>query len=246
MRYADSLLAPGETIILRERQHPFAILLDSRRALIAFGVAIVALVLAALLRSNQQVSNVLSIVGLIALAIGVILFAFNVWQWYAQDYLVTNRRLLKVDGVINKTAADSSLEKINDAVLRQGLWGRLFNYGDLEIMTAAEEGTIDDYHMLHRAPHFKKTMVSQKHELEMQLGGRAPSPPMMATSAVPTMTAASAPTTAMPVPGGGVSSDVDTPEEITEALARLADLRDRGVISPAEYEAKKAELLTRL
>jgi hypothetical protein len=35
-------------------------------------------------------------------------------------------------------------------------------------------------------------------------------------------------------------------DEITETLHRLADLRDRGAISAAEYEAKKAELLERL
>ncbi len=29
-------------------------------------------------------------------------------------------------------------------------------------------------------------------------------------------------------------------------LSELADLRDRGTITPAEYEAKKAELLSRL
>jgi hypothetical protein len=37
-----------------------------------------------------------------------------------------------------------------------------------------------------------------------------------------------------------------TSEEITEALGDLADLRDRGAISPDEYEAKKQELLGRL
>ena len=35
-------------------------------------------------------------------------------------------------------------------------------------------------------------------------------------------------------------------DEVTRALACLADLRDRGAISPEEYEAKKAELLARL
>ena len=33
---------------------------------------------------------------------------------------------------------------------------------------------------------------------------------------------------------------IDTSEEVTQALARLADLRDRGAITPEEYEAKKA------
>jgi hypothetical protein len=35
-------------------------------------------------------------------------------------------------------------------------------------------------------------------------------------------------------------------DDVTRTLASLADLRDRGAISPEEYEAKKAELLRRL
>ena len=42
--------------------------------------------------------------------------------------------------------------------------------------------------------------------------------------------------------GGGVPR----PPSITDQIAALADLRDRGAISPAEYEAKKAQLLDRL
>ena len=38
----------------------------------------------------------------------------------------------------------------------------------------------------------------------------------------------------------------DDADEVTDTLSRLADLRDRGAISPEEYEAKKAELLGRL
>jgi hypothetical protein len=37
-----------------------------------------------------------------------------------------------------------------------------------------------------------------------------------------------------------------TPAEVTQTLAGLADLRDRGAITPEEYEAKKADLLSRL
>jgi predicted Zn-dependent peptidase len=39
---------------------------------------------------------------------------------------------------------------------------------------------------------------------------------------------------------------IDTSEEVAQALARLADLRDRGAITPEEFETKKAELLSRL
>ena len=37
-----------------------------------------------------------------------------------------------------------------------------------------------------------------------------------------------------------------TPAEVTQTLNGLADLRDRGAITPEEYEAKKADLLRRL
>ena len=43
--------------------------------------------------------------------------------------------------------------------------------------------------------------------------------------------------------GAPKSSSAD---EVTATLAKLADLRDKGAITPAEYEAKKAELLGRL
>jgi len=35
-------------------------------------------------------------------------------------------------------------------------------------------------------------------------------------------------------------------QSVTDQIAALADLRDRGAISPGEYEAKKAQLLDRL
>ena len=35
-------------------------------------------------------------------------------------------------------------------------------------------------------------------------------------------------------------------DEVTRTLGALADLRDRGAITPEEYEAKKRELLARL
>jgi membrane protein YdbS with pleckstrin-like domain len=42
--------------------------------------------------------------------------------------------------------------------------------------------------------------------------------------------------------GGGAPR----PPSVTDQIAALADLLDRGAISPAEYEAKKAQLLDRL
>ena len=37
----------------------------------------------------------------------------------------------------------------------------------------------------------------------------------------------------------GATPEIDTPDEVTAALSRLADLRDRGAISPEDYEAEE-------
>jgi uncharacterized membrane protein YdbT with pleckstrin-like domain len=142
------------------------------------------------------------------------------FTWRAQEYLITNRRVLKVEGLIDKKSGDSSLDKINDAVLSQGLVARILKYGDLEIMTAAEEA-VDHYEMLAHAVDFKKAMLDAKHKLEY--GG--------------TRTSASARSA-----GHGPSPS----DDVEAALDRLAALRDKGKITQADYERKKADLLDKM
>ena len=65
--------------------------------------------------------------------------------------MVTNRRVMKVEGILKKRSADSSLEKINDAVLEQSVLGRMLGYGDLDILTANEQ-SVDRLRMLVAGP----------------------------------------------------------------------------------------------
>ncbi len=222
-RYADSLLSDGERIALRSRQHWLATVIDGRLAwatLIAAG----ALIVLRLQMSGDGVGKqVLGYVILAVLVVAIGMLAKLYWSWYAEDYIVTNRRVLKVEGILNKRSADSSLEKINDAVLEQNLFGRIFGYGDLDILTAAET-SVDRYRMLDQAPRFKKVMLDQKHRLEAELV-RLPSPPMR-SAGQPTRT---------------MSAD-----DVMRAIGDLASLRDRGAITAEEYESKKQDLLGRL
>ena len=161
------------------------------------------------------------------------LFLLQAWRWSAQDYVITNRRVLKVDGVLNKHAADSSLEKVNDAILDQNLLGRILGYGDLNILTAAEDSKIDDYHMLARPTEFKRQMLNQKNLLDDEAAHRLPSPPIGAATP-----AAPAPAAAPPAPAD--------PAAVTRTLAELKTLVDQGALTQEEYDAKKADLLGRL
>jgi hypothetical protein len=247
-RYADTLLTEGEHVVLRTRQHWLALIGRARVGVALFLGGLLLLFLIAYFNvAPGTVRDILSGAALIMLALGVIVFLYRLWIWWAQDYMVTNRRLLKVTGVLNKRSADSSLEKINDAVLAQSMLGRIFNYGDLEILTAAEQA-VDRYHMLNSPKEFKKTMLTQKHNLETEfIYGRPPTPPLRAESG-PAATPASAPSAPPPpAPAAApVESAEDESREVTETLSRLADLRDKGAITAEEYEAKKDELLGRL
>jgi hypothetical protein len=251
MTYADKLMADGEAPVLRSRQHVLALIKDALKGLGLWVLAIVLLVAAQLWITDAGLKNLVGLAALALLVIGLVLIIWQYLLWWTEEYIVTNRRLMKVSGVINKRSADSSLEKINDAILTQRFWGRVFNYGDLDILTAADQ-TVDSYRMLNAAPHFKITMLNEKHSLEMEYStGRIPTAPMRATTETVTTTSVPPETMAAPPPPPASAPPPPPPPadptlEVTQTLARLADLRDRGAISAEEYEAKKAELLGRL
>jgi PH (Pleckstrin Homology) domain-containing protein/putative oligomerization/nucleic acid binding protein len=315
--YAESLLSDGEVVMMRQRQHPLSLFFDARSAIGLWIVAVALLVAIVWFRIGDAAGQIVGWLAFAGLVIGIVIFAWNWWHWRTEEYLVTNRRLMKVSGIINKESADSSLEKINDAILQQNAFGRLFDYGDLEILTAAEIA-VDRYHMLNHAKAFKIEMLNAKHTLEHEMtfvpspplrsdaaaapaapystmgqppggqpapmaqppAGQAPMAAAYPPAAYPPATGPDAQTAAYPpnpqgaaapyppaappypqaappyppatppspvgaesgVPGG----PPDTAEEVTAALSRLADLRDRGAITPQDYDAKKAELLSRL
>ena len=248
-RYADSLLTEGEVVVLRTRQHWLALIGRARAGVALFLGGLLLLFLIAYFNvAPGSLRDILSGVALIMLALGVLVFLYRFWIWWAQDYMINNRRLLKVTGVLNKRSGDSSLEKINDAILSQSLLGRMLNFGDLEILTAADQA-VDRYHMLRDPKEFKKTMLTQKHNLETEfIYGRPPTPPLRADEDRAAAPAAPAPAMPAPAPAAPApaASDEDESREVTETLARLADLRDKGAITAEEYEAKKDELLGRL
>ena len=244
-RYADRLLADGERVRLRGRQHVLATLIQGRIAWAIFVAALVLVILVTQLQPNTPtiVRSIFSWLGLGLLLVGLGWLGLIYIAWYNEDYLVTNRRVLKVEGVLKKRSADSSLEKINDAVLEQSVLGRMLGYGDLDILTANEQ-SVDRYRMLSQAQTFKRAMLEEKHKLEQE-AFQIPAPPLRAAPAPMPVVEAAPPPPPPPAPAAPAQSAISS-EEITTALGELATLRDRGAISPEDYEAKKQDLLARL
>jgi hypothetical protein len=238
MAYLDKRLATGEEPLRREHQHWFVVVADARYAIFAFLGAIVLIFVSGAV-PNDDVKRIIGYVVLLLVLGGLLYLGWQILRWQNEEFVVTSRRVLQTQGVINKQIIDSSLEKINDAVLTESIFGRMFGFGDLEILTASESG-ISNLRMLRDADGFKRAMLDAKHELELELSGARPMPgPAIRTG--PSPQPAPAPATPAPDPAPKMSAD-----EITRTLASLADLRDRGAISAEEYEAKKADLLHRI
>ncbi len=228
MAYVDSLLATGEQIVRRERQHWFVLVSHARWGIlgILIGIVLGTLRLAGSLPAGGF-GDLLGIVTLVLLGGGALRILWSYLVWQNNAFVVTTRRVIVTGGVVNRRATDSSLEKINDAVLSQSLFGRIFGFGDLDVLTASEAG-IERLRMLTDATGFKRAMLDAKHALERELARPAEGTEAGAAGSAP-----------------GAARAM-TSEEVMATLTRLAELRDRGAISPQEYEAKKEELLGRL
>lgn len=227
----ESLLAEGERVLLVKQRHWLTFLEAARWFLLAFGVGL----LVSLLNSTVSddgffgfLSTGLNWIFWILIGLGIVGVGWFVLVWRVERYVVTTRRVIEVGGVINKYAKDTSLPMITDMIVGHPWLGRIVGYGEVDLLTASEAGTTK-IRFLPDADDFKKALLDARHEYELELGGGR-------TAAAP----ASAPAAAPAEPAHTSAEDVDA------ALTRLADMRDRGLITPAEFDEKKRELLDRL
>ena len=179
--YVDGLLASGEHTVVIRRQHWFTLVDSAKWAILALVGAVVVALIANATHATGTFAQLLGLVTLALIVYGLVMIVYAYLRWTTDEFVLTNRRVMQVTGIVNKTSRDSSLEKINDAVLSQSLFGRMFGFGDLDILTASEAG-IDRMRMLVDAAGFKRAMIEAKHELELELSrGPMVSPPLRPT-----------------------------------------------------------------
>jgi uncharacterized membrane protein YdbT with pleckstrin-like domain len=88
-------------------------------------------------------------------------------EWRKREYVLTNRRIVKQEGVFSISSFDAPLDKINNVFHQQSLMGRLFQYGEVGIETASEQGTTI-FNFLSRPVAFKNSLVRER---ELYMGG---------------------------------------------------------------------------
>ena len=266
MSYARNLLSRGEEVVFESRQHWFAVLVETWTFVIGAVVSL-ALLIWATTSDLRGVDGLIQIVALLALLVSLAYIGLKIWSWRNQEFLITTRRVIKAQGIFNKEMGDSSLEKVNDARLTQSWLGRIFDYGTLDILTAseaAEAGLLNDFPMLAEPVKFKVAMLNQKERLEFpdlapapaqhqaplpEMQRAEPMAPRAGSSQVSEVradgTPASVPDPALPAAPAVAAAASGGSGDVAARLESLGGLRDKGLITPEEYDAKKRELLER-
>jgi uncharacterized membrane protein YdbT with pleckstrin-like domain len=150
--------------------------------------------------------------------------AYEYLQWQFTYFVVTDQRVVFRTGVIGKHGVEIPLERINNINFNQNIWNRVIGAGDLEIESAGREGQTKFDNVRH------PDGVQQEIYRQMETNARR-------------QAAWSAPAPA-PAPAQATATAVGP--SIAEQIQQLALLRDQGHISAAEFEAKKADLLSRM
>jgi uncharacterized membrane protein YdbT with pleckstrin-like domain len=164
--YLNSLLGKQESILLIARQHWLVLLEEIISELL---LTLVVLILVAVL---SIFLGPLALLGLIILVAPGISITKDVLLWANRKYVITTRRVIQLSGVLSKNVTDSSLEKVNDVKLDQSFLGRVFGYGNIEILTASELG-VNKIQRIADPIRYKTTMVNAKAQLESGEGVRA-------------------------------------------------------------------------
>ena len=149
MSFTKEQLMPGESLILLARQHYLVL---------ARAVIINVISLSILLALALQLQKIWFLYFYLAP------LTFLSWEMLVRsrrEYIVTNRRVVKQEGVFSITSFDAPLDKINNVFHMQTLLGRVLRYGNVGLETASEEGTT----MFYKVPDpvgFKNCIVHER------------------------------------------------------------------------------------
>jgi uncharacterized membrane protein YdbT with pleckstrin-like domain len=158
--------------------------------------------------------------------IGVIYWLIRYYTWKVNIWVVTNFRVIDESGLLSHYAKESPLDKINNVSYDQTLGGRLFNFGHVEIQTAAEVGATDYYNVNHPRRLKDTITAAQADYKNWQFSNQAQ---QMAA--------------AMDTRNANLNAPRAETPQVAAELEKLFELKMKGAISEEEYNRAKSRLL---
>lgn len=158
-------LREGERKIFETRAHWITII----KPFFVFLLAIVLMVLSFVLVKEQTVfSRIAHWACGVLVAVATFYFGYCEWFRRRDIWAVTNLRVIDEQGIFRRYSKESPLDKINNLSYDQSLLGRIMNYGDVEIQTAAEEGATI-YRRVAKPKKLKETIALYRDEYGQEL-----------------------------------------------------------------------------
>jgi hypothetical protein len=145
MGYIESNLVADEEILYIGRKHVILMLGQIVTEMILIGLTLVAFSVVSMVFTKYNITqNTIQIIvyGALGLAATVLVVSgvLDYFKWYNDCVVITNLRMMRFEGLFNRHMVESVFDKINDVALNQTFWGRMFGYGDVTVLTAAESG----------------------------------------------------------------------------------------------------------
>ena len=157
--------------------------------------------------------------GIIRILAGLLIVAALAWwgqrymAWRTTNFVVTTDRLIYRNGVLSKSGIEIPLDRVNNVLFSQRLFERMLGAGDLVIESAGESGR-QSFSDVRKPSAVQNEIYRQIEANENRKFDRIGAAPARTDSA-----------------------------SVADELAKLDDLRSRGVISETEFAAQKARLL---
>ncbi len=151
-------------------------------------------------------------------------------KWVTTNFVITSDRVIFRHGVFAKSGIEIPLERVNSVHFDQGVWERIVGAGDLLIESGAKEGQ-QRFTDVRNPDRVQNLIHSQMESNEDRMYGRVRQA---------NMTAGGSP---MPPPPPSTAATSGASNDVVTQLEKLEALRDRGSLSPEEFEAQKRRLL---
>lgn len=102
--------------------------------------------------------------------VGLVWFPRDLINYFTTKLEITNRRIKGKTGLIKTNELDSPLNKINSVQVKQGLCGKIFNYGTIIITTSS---SVFEFDYVNKPNQFKTILNNQieaydENKMEMQ------------------------------------------------------------------------------
>jgi len=209
-------LTDNEEVVLDLHPHWWFLVPRGAALLASMAIAVVVLVE---LDGNETSHDIARYASWLLLAVALIWFIARAMKWRTTDFVVTTDRCIYRSGIFAKAGIEIPLDRISTVFFNQSVFERMLGQGDIGIESAGENSR-QEFSDISNPALVQKTIYQQVEAYEERRQDRL----------------------GTVVRGAQQPAELSIPDQITQ----LDQLRQQGLVSEEEFQAKKSELLDRM